>query len=143
MAKKLGNDYRCWIESSTPGTYNEIKGQTSVKVSRKTAEVDTTSKDDFPYGTNLTGMKAITLDYEILPTLPDATGFGRLETLAAGSSPVNFQIRKGGSSGTGSDVVFQASMNIVGHDTEYPMNQPVKCTGQLTLAAAPTTDLLA
>lgn len=143
MAKKLGNDYRLWIESATAGTYNEIKGNTSIKVTRKTAEVDTTTKDDYPYGTNLNGLKAISVDYEILPNLPDATGFGRLETLAAGNNPVNFQIRKGGSTATGSDVVFQASMNIVGHDTEYPMNQPVKCSGQLSLASAPTTDLLA
>lgn len=142
MAKKLGNDYRLWIESATAGTYNEIKGQTSLKISRKSGEIDTTSKDDFPYGTSLNGTKAITIDFEIYPNLPDASGYTRFETMAAGSSPVNFQIRKGGSSGSGSDVVFQALMNITSNDTEMPKNDVVKASGQLTLAAAPTTDAL-
>lgn len=142
MPKKLGNDYRLWIESATAGTYNEIKGQTALKINRKTSEIDTTTKDDFPYGTSQNGTKAVTIDFEIYPNLPDANGYTRFETLAAGSVPVNFQIRKGGSSGTGSDVVFQASMNIVGFDTEMPKNDVVKASGQLSLAAAPTTDAL-
>jgi hypothetical protein len=54
-----------------------------------------------------------------------------------------FQVRKGGSSGTGTDVVFQASMYIASYNTSGPQNAPVETTFELGLAAAPTVDLLA
>ena len=57
MAKKLGNDYRLWIESATPGTFNEIKGGTSLKINRQASTIDTSTKDDFPYGTQAPGLK--------------------------------------------------------------------------------------
>lgn len=145
MAKKLGNDYRLWIESATPGTYNEIKGNTACKVSRSAEGIDTSTKSDFPYGTESPGLKKVTLTYQIIPDLPDSNGYGRLETaaLAAVSAPVNFQIRKGGSAGAGGDVVFAASMYVGNFDTDFGKNAPVTCDFTLTLAAAPTTDALA
>jgi hypothetical protein len=146
MAKKLGNDYRLWIESATPGTYNEIKGGTTLKISRQTSQTDTSTKDDFPYGTWAPGLKTLTIDSEIYPNLPDANGYGLLEAGAnAGTTtPVNFQIRKGGSAGNGTtDVVFEASMFIGNFDTDFGKNDVVKCTFQLTLESAPTTDELA
>ena len=144
MAKKLGNDYRLWIESATAGTYNEIKGQQELKINRSSTPVDTTTKDDFPYGTQAAGLKQLSLDFKCLPNLPDANGYTRFETLASGSNPVNFQIRKGGASGASpADVVFAASMYIGSCNTDFAMNSPVGYDGQLTLAAAPTTDQLA
>lgn len=143
MAKKLGNDYRLWIESATPGTYNEIKGQTSMKVSRKSSDIDTSTKDDYPYGTQAPGLKTLTIDVELYPNLPDANGYTRFEAAAQGTNPVNFQIRKGGSSGTDSDAVFEASMYIGSFDSDFGKNDVVKCNAQLSLAAAPTTDELA
>lgn len=146
MAKKLGNDYRLWIESATPGTYNEIKGQTTLKISRQTGSIDTSTKDDYPYGTQAPGLKTLTVDVECFPNLPDANGFTLLESAAnAGTTTaVKFQIRKGGSTGaTPGDVVFAASMYIGNFDTDFSKNDVVKCTCQLTLASAPTTDALA
>lgn len=143
MAKKLGNDYRLWIEGATAGTYAEIKGQTSLKVSRNSAAIDTSTKDDYPYGTQAPGLKTLTVDCEIYPNLPDTTGYGVLETAAQGTSPKKFQIRKGGSSGSGTDAVLEASMYIGSFDTDMGKNDVVKCTFQLTLASAPTTDSLA
>lgn len=144
MGKKLGNEYRLWIESTTPGTYNEIKGQTSMKVNRQSGSIDTSTKDDYPYGTQAPGLKTLTLDVEIYPNLPDANGYTRFETLSQGSAPVNFQIRKGGSAGNGTtDVVFAASMYIGNMDSDFGKNDVVKCSAQLSLAAAPTTDALA
>lgn len=144
MGKKLGNEYRLWIESAVAGTYNEIKGQTTLKLNRQTSDIDTSSKDDFPYGTSASGLKTLTIDFECYPNLPDAQGYTRFETLSLGSVPVNFQIRKGGSTGvTPGDVVFAASMFIGSFDTDFGKNDVVKSTGQLKLAAAPTTDTLA
>lgn len=143
MAKKLGNDYRLWIEGSTAGTYAEIKGGTTLKINRQSGQIDTSTKDDFPYGTQAPGLKTLTIDSEIYPNLPDATGYGKLETAAQGSTPVNVQIRKGGSAGASGDVVYAASMYVGNFDTDMGKNDVVKCTFQLSLAAAPTTDALA
>lgn len=144
MAKKLGNEYRLWVDSATAGTFIEIKGQTSLKINRQAGNVDTSDKAAFPYGTSLPGRRVLTVDVELFPDLPDA-GYTRLETLSQASpqAPVMFQIRKGGSTGEVGDVVFHASMNIGNVDTEYPDNAPIKTNGQLTLAAPPLVDTLA
>lgn len=142
MAKKLGNDYRLWIESATAGTYNEIKGGTTLKINRQASTIDTSTKDDYPYGTQAPGLKSLTIDAEIFPNLPDANGYGRLEVAANGSTPTNFQIRKGGSAGAVGDVVFQASLYVGNFNTDFPKNDVVKSDFQLTLAAVPTTDAL-
>jgi len=143
MAKLLGNDYRLWIEGATPGTYAEVKGNTTLKISRQSGSIDTSTKDDFPYGTQAPGLKTLTIDAEIYPNLPDTTGYGTLETAAQGSTPKNFQIRKGGSTGDEDDAVFEASLYIGNFDTDFSKNDVVKCTFQLTLAASPTVDALA
>ena len=143
MAKKLGNDYRLWIESAVAGTFNEVKGGTSLKINRTSNLIDTSTKDDFPYGTQAPGLKSLTIDSEIYPNLPDASGYGRLETIASGSEPVGIQIRKGGSEGVEADVVFEASMYVGNFNTDMRKNDVVKSDFQLSLAAAPTTDALA
>lgn len=144
MAKLLGNDYRLWIESSTAGTFYEIKGNTALKINRTAELIDTSAKSDFPYGTQAPGLRNCTIDFTIIPDLPDTNGFGRLEARAAQSASTNFQIRKDGSSGTDpDDVVFEAAFYIGNFSTDMPKNAPVTVEGQLALAAAPTTDELA
>jgi hypothetical protein len=145
VAKKLGNDYRLWIESATPGTYNELKGGQDLSVTRNGATIDTSTKSDFPYGTSAPGMRQLSIPFSILPSLPDTTGYTRFETVANATvaAPINFQIRKGGSTGGTPDVVFQGSMYITDFNTDFGQNGAVKVTGTLVAAAAPTTDLLA
>lgn len=144
MAKKLGNEYRLWIEGPTVGTYAEIKGQQDLKINRQAGTIETSSKEDFPYGTSAPGARSLTVDFGLLPNLPDAGGYTRLETVsqAIPQEPNKFQIRKGGSAGATGDVVFEALMNIGNFDTDFPQNGVVKANGQLTLAAAPTIDTL-
>ena len=145
MAKKLGNDYRVWVESATAGTYNEIKGQQDLKISRQAASIDTSTKDDGSYGTQAPGQKSLTLDFSFIPNLPDANGYTRFEARALASPQVatKFQVRKGGSAGATGDVVFEASMWTGNFDTDYGRNGAVTCTGQLTLESPPVIDLLA
>lgn len=146
MAKKLANDYRLWIESATPGTYNMIKGQQDLSVNRSSSPIDTSTKDDFPYGTSAPGLRSLSIPFTIIPDLPDATGYTRMETqaLAAVATAVNFQIRKGGTTGNGTtDLVFQGSMYITDWNHSYGQNDSVKATGTLVAAAAPSTDVLA
>ena len=146
MAKLLGNNYRLWLESATPGTYNEIKGQSNLVVNRSSSLIDTSSKDDGAYGTQAPGLKSLTIDVTLVPNLPDANGYTRLQT-AALASPTTaslFQIRKNGSTGADpADVVFQASMYIANLNNTLNKNAAVDASFQLSLAAPPTIDALA
>jgi hypothetical protein len=145
MAKKLANDYRLWIESATPGTYNMIKGQQDLSVSRNAAQIDTTTKDDYPYGTSAPGNRQLSINCSIIPDLPDTTGYTLLESKANAATPtaVNFQIRRNGSTGADpADTVFKGLMYITDFNDDFGQNAPVKKTFTLVAAAAPTTDVL-
>lgn len=146
MAKKLGNDYRIWVESATPGTYSEVKGNQQLSISRSGQTIDISTKDDFPYGAQAAGLKALSISATFIPTLPDTNGYERLQTLARGStlSTVGVQIRKGGSTGaTPADVVFTCSMYVTQDDTDMSQNAGVGASFTFVAAAAPTTDALA
>lgn len=146
MAKLLGNDYRLWVESTTPGTFNTIAGQQDLAQNSQAQTIDTSSKDDFPYATQAPGMRTCSITCGLIPDLPDATGYSRLETLAnaAAATPFNVQIRKGGSSGADpDDVVFEGSVYCTDFPKNYAQNDAVKVNFTLVIAAAPTADTLA
>lgn len=146
MAKKLGNDYRLWVESATPGTYNEVKGGQDLSVTQSGGTIDTSTKDDFPWGTQAPGLRSVSIGFNLVPNLPDPNGYTRLETLAnaASATPINIQIRKGGSTGVSpGDVVFAGSCYVSEWNQSYGQNDAVKATGTLVSAAAPTTNALA
>jgi predicted secreted protein len=144
MARKLGNDYHLWIDGGS-GTYSRVKGQTTLNVTRNGQAIDISAKEDFPYAAQAPGMRTLSIAVDIIPDLPDSLGYTRLETVAMASSPTacNFQIRKNGVSGTGSDVVLQASCYVSDFNTDFGQNSAAKVTCTLVAAAAPTTDLLA
>ncbi len=140
MAKKLGNDYRLFIgDGGGPETFTEIAGQQDLSVSRQSAQIDTSTKDNFPYATSAPGLKTLSIPFNLIPNLPDADGYGELETqaLSATPAPVNFQIK------TGSTIVFECAMYITDFNTSFAQNDAVKATGTLVAADAPTTDALA
>lgn len=145
MAKKLGNDYLLWVESATAGTFNLVKGQQSLSISRDAGSIDTTTKDDAGYGTSAPGLKSLKISLDTSPNLPDANGYERLETLcnASPAVPFNVQIRKGGLTGAAADTVFAGSVygNIASSD--FGQNEAVKAKIEFSAAAAPTTDKLA
>lgn len=145
MSKGLGNNYLLWVESTTPGTYNVIKGQQGGTVNRNAAEIDLSTKDDAGYGSSAPGLRSWTIDLTILPNLPDTTGYTRLETLSNASpvAPFNIQIRKGGASGVSGDVVFAGS--VYGNLDSTAFEQDAGNTVKVTLRGngAPTTDTYA
>jgi hypothetical protein len=145
VAKGLGNNYYLYVESTTPGTYTLIKGQGDLKVSRSSSSVDLSSKADFPYALSAPGLRNVSITCDIKPDLPDANGYTRLETLCAASpqAPFNVQIRKGGLTGAAGDVIFQASMYGTITETSMGQNAALTVSLELTLAGAPTTDVLA
>ncbi len=145
MAKRLGNDYRVWIESSTPGTYAIIKGNQDLSINREGATIDISTKDDFPYAAQAAGSRSVTITASFLPDLPDATGYTRLMTLANAlvATPFNIQVRKGGTSGVDADTVFQSSVYCTTNNQGMGQNAPIGASVTFVAAAAPTTDLLA
>jgi len=146
MAKKLGNDYRLWVESATAGVYNEVKGGQNLSVSQSGGTIDTSTKDNFPFGTQAPGLRSVSIQAEMIPDLPDANGFTRLETLAnaATATPINIQIRKGGSAGVApGDVVYAGACYVTEWNQSYGMNDAVKANATLVAASAPTTNTLA
>lgn len=145
MGKKLGPDYRVWIESAVAGTFNEIKGQGTSTINRGGSPIDTTTKDDGNYGTSAPGPRSLSVDLDIIPNLPDANGYTRLETASNANPqlPVNFQIRKGGSAGVAADVMFACSMYANLDNTTFGQGDAVKVKTTLLAAAPPTVDILA
>jgi hypothetical protein len=144
MARKYGNDYHLWIDNGS-GTYNRVKGQTSSSVTRNGAVIDISAKEDFPYAAQGPGLRALSIAIEIIPDLPDANGYTRMETVANAVTPVpvNIQIRKNGVSGTGTDVVFQGPIYITDFNTDYAQNGALKVNATLVASSAPTVDVLA
>jgi len=140
LAKKLGNDYRLFIGDGTVGTevFTEIAGQQDLSISRSSAAIDTSTKDNFPYGTQAPGLKTLSISFNLIPDLPDASGYGELETQALSDTPTpwNFQIK------TGATVVFEGAMYITDFNTSFGQNDAVKATGTLVISEAPTTDTL-
>lgn len=139
MAKKLGNSYRLFIgDGAGTEVFSEIAGQQDLSITRSSATIDTSTKDNFPYGTQAPGLKTLSIAFNLIPDLPDATGYGELETqaLSTDPQPVNFQVK------TGSTVVYEGSMYITDFNTSYGQNDAVKVTGTLVAADAPATDAL-
>lgn len=145
MSKGLGNNYWLWIESSTPATYNFIKGQQGCSVSRTAGSIDLSTKDDGGYGSSAPGLRSWSIDLTVLPNLPDANGYTRLETLANASPQVafNVQIRKGAATGVSGDVVFAGSVYGNLDSTGFDQNAGVPVKVSLSGNGAPTTDVLA
>jgi predicted secreted protein len=139
MPQLDGNEYRLRIESTTPGTYNEIAGQQGLTKSGSTNLIDVSTKASGAYALQRVGKRNVTITCEGLADLPDANGYTRLETRAnqAIQAPTMFRIVK-----LPSTVVFEASMYIGNFEGEFPQDGNVPYSFTLTLAAAPVTDTL-
>lgn len=140
---KLGNNYKLYVESSTPGTFYPIAGQGNFSKSGSAANIDTTTKDDYPWGTTAPGTRSLTMTLAITPNLPDANGYSRLETLANANPPAAFNIQLRKSPFSGGDVVFAAPVYALGIDQQFPQNDKVTSSVNFGLAGAPTVDTLA
>lgn len=143
--KKLGNEYMVWVESAVAGTYNVIRGQQGVTINRSATEIDLETKDDAGYGASAFGNKKLSIDLGIIPSLPDAGGYTRLETLcnASPAAPFKVQIRKGGLTGVAADAVFEGLVYGNLDSTDFGQNAGVGVKAKFGAAAAPVTDTLA
>lgn len=137
MTKYLGSDYRMEIESSTPGTYNEIAGQQNLSVNRSAGEIDTSTKDEFPYGSSANGSRKVSIPFTLIPSLPDANGYDRLKTLANGTAAFNIRIVNTADSDA---VVWECSMRLTDRNNALDLNAAGAASGTLVNAAPPVTD---
>jgi hypothetical protein len=142
MAKLLAKDYRVWIETATAGTFAMIKGQQTLRLSQSSEPDDTTTKDDWPYKTMTSGPRGGSISVDLLPDLPDVTGFERAETFGISGAPIKVQVRRGGATGASpADVAFEGSVILTGYESDMSSG-PVKASFTMVLAAAPTINKL-
>lgn len=140
MAKKLGNDYRLFVQSSTAGTFNQPAGQGNLTRDGGKAFQSNATKDQEGVDTQSPGLRTISLKQELIPDLPDANGYTRMETLDKSNTAEIYQIRKKPFA-TG-DVVFECSMHTNLDNQAYNQGESVKVGLTLVPAAQPTVDAL-
>jgi predicted secreted protein len=137
--KRLGNNLRLEIESATPGTYNEIAGQQNLSVNRQAQTIDTTTKDEFPYGSSAPGARSISLPATFIPSLPDANGYDRLVSLANDTDPFKIRIVD---TANADEVVFRCSVYVTDRGNSLDANAPGGASCTFVNASAPEVDTL-
>ncbi len=140
MATRLGADHRLWVESSTPGTYNEVQGQQDMSFSMSASETNITTKQTYPYAVAQGGLLSIAITVNGIADLPDANGYERLYEHLISGTPLGIQIRKDGASGVDGDAVFECSMMVSETPNEAPVDGPITYSVKLVPNAAPTVN---
>jgi predicted secreted protein len=139
MAQLDGNTYRFQVESTTPGTYNEVAGQQGMDLNGSAGTTDVSTKSSGAYALKRSNKRDVVVSLEGLADLPDANGFTRLETLMNANPQVPFNVRIVKLPST---VVFAASVYGGSFSKGFPQDGNVSYSATFTLAAAPTTDAL-
>ncbi len=140
MAKKLGNDYRLFVRAADGTTFSQPAGQGNLTRNGGKNFSSNATKDTEGYDTQQPGLRTLTLKQDMIPSLPDPTGYTRMETLDKANGTEMYQIRKKPFA-TG-DVVFEAVMYTGLDDTSFNQGTSVTVGVTLTLAEAPTVDAL-
>lgn len=140
MPAQLGNDRRVFIESATPGTYNEIKGQRDVSQTADAAQIDIGDKNSSPYGRTAPGNFNYQITMSGIVDLPDANGLERLYSQFLARAAFKIQIRETPFA-TG-DVIFEGQVYCLNFNRSDPRNGERTYDVTFGLAAVPITDLL-
>lgn len=140
MAKKLGSNYRLFVQSTTAGTFNQPAGQGNLSIQRSKAFSSSATKDAEGVDTQTPGLRSISIKQEITPDLPDANGYTRMETLDQSNVEEVYQVRK--KPFAAGDVVFQCSMYTALDNSDFNQGDSVKVGVTLQPAAQPTVDAL-
>lgn len=141
MAKKLGSDYRLFIQSTVAGTYNQPGGQGNLTRNGGKGFSSSATKDTEGVDTQIPGLRTLSLKQDLVPDLPDPNGYTRLETLDKSNATEMFQIRK--KPFAVGDVVFECLMYVSLDDSAFNQGESVKVGLTLQPASQPTIDALA
>jgi predicted secreted protein len=139
MPRRLGHDYKLYVNNGS-GTYNPIAGEVSLQVQRSTNLIDQSAKGDGAYSVQAPGKTQVTINVSGKLQLPDVNGLERLHTLAKDRDAGDIQIRL--DPWASDDVIFAASMYVSNFSTGADDDDNATFQLQLTLAAAPSVDLL-
>ena len=140
MAKKLGSDYRLFVQSTTASTFNQPAGQGNLTINRSKAFSSSATKDTEGVDTQTPGLRTLSITQAIIPDLPDANGYTRMETLDKSNAAEVYQVRKKPFA-TG-DVVFECLMYTALDNTGLEQGTSVSAGVTLQPAAQPTVDSL-
>jgi predicted secreted protein len=143
MTVLLGNNYLLWVENATPGTFNYVKGQGTFNESRSPNKIDTSDKTTTGFNTSAYGNINWSATVDIRVNLPDANGYTRLETAFNAGAAIKVELRKGGTAATATDAVFAASVLGTIQSRAFNKDGTVDVKIELSLASAPTADVLA
>jgi len=141
MGKKLGSDYRLFLQSAVAGTFNMPAGQGNLNIQRGKGFSSSATKDTEGVDTQTPGLRTLSIKQELIPDLPDANGYTRMETLDKSNDTEIYQIRK--KPFAVGDVVFEGSFYTALDNTDFEQGGSVKAGVTLQPAAQPTVDLLA
>jgi predicted secreted protein len=143
VAKRLGQEYRLYVGDGASGeVFTVIAGQTGLTLDGSTELIDQSSKESGQIALQAPGRKTLTVTCSGKLDLPDANGLEQVYDLQKvyPQVPNNFQIREN-PFGPG-DVMFSASMFISNFSIDAPDQDNATYSFQLTLAEAPSIDLL-
>lgn len=142
MAKKLANDYLLWMKSGS--SFALVKGQQTATIARSSGTIDLGTKDEEGWGAEAPGKKTLKISLDMIPNLPDATGYEALEAACNKSpaEPFEVQIRAKGSKATASDAVFHGVMYGILTETSFGQDDAVKAKLELSNAEPPIIDRL-
>ena len=141
MAKKLGSDYRLFLQSSVVGTFSQPLGQGNLTRNGGKAFSSSATKDTEGVDTQIPGLRTLSLKQDLVPDLPDPNGYTRLETLDKSNATEVFQIRK--KPFAVGDTVFECLMYTSLDDSAFNQGESLKVGLTLQPAAQPTVDALA
>lgn len=142
MAVKIGNDYLVWV--AAPGgspTYARVAGQQDGSFGGTRATADASHKTSGGVALKVPGLLDLPINLSFVADLPDANGYGVVETAFKAGTPVLVAIRKGGATATSSDNVFLCSMYVTELSINAATNDAVKGTMKFEPESAPTTNL--
>lgn len=142
MARLLGSEYRLFVgDGATPTeAFTLVAGQRDLTIDASTNLIDVSSKETGIYTLQRPGRSAYQISVTGVMVLPDTAGLEAVYAAYKSRSAVNFEIRDGAFGD--SDVAFAASMNVSNFNRGNPDEAEATYSFDLTLDAAPTTDLL-
>jgi len=139
--KKLGSDYRLFVQTSTAATFVQPAGQGNLTINRSKAFSSNATKDAEGVDTQSPGLRTLSINQAIVPSLPDPDGYTRMETLDKSNATEIFQVRK--KPFAVADVVFECVMYTSLDNTGFEQGSSVSAGVVLQPAEQPTSDKLA
>lgn len=141
MGKKLGSDYRLFVQTAVAGTFMQPAGQGNLTINRSKNFSSSATKDTEGVDTQTPGLRTLSINQAIVPNLPDPDGYTRMETLDKSNAVETYQVRKKPFASPG-DIVFECKMYTALDNTGFEQGTSVSAGVQLQPAENPTVDTL-